>query len=153
LRKTWLICVSQIHWDKAQNHWRDKLMSNGKNPLQTIHALFILLLSIPLIWPGLPIWLYQFLISSGTCTFSLRPQKKLEEFFSTDRKLLGWEDIWANPKDTTQLHLKLSLCHVWNRKQAMLVTSLHPWFSSNQNGISHLSIWNPKNLRSTHKIC
>jgi hypothetical protein len=143
------ICVLQIHWDKAQNHWRDKLMSNGKNRLQTIHALFSLLLSISLIWPRLPICLYQLFISSDTCTFPLHPQKKLEELM----ELLGWEDIWANPKDTTQLHLKLNMCHVWNRKQAMLVASLGPWFLSNQNGISYLSIWNPKNLRSTHKIC
>jgi hypothetical protein len=81
------------------------------------------------------------------------PPKETQRVFFNRMELLGWEDIWANPKDTTQLHLKLSLCHVWNRKQVMLVASLDPWFSSNQNGISHLSIWNPKNLRSTHKIC
>jgi hypothetical protein len=55
-------------------------MSNGKNQLQTIHALFSLLLSIPLIWPGLPIWLYQIFISSNTCTFSLCPQKNSKSF-------------------------------------------------------------------------
>lgn len=129
------------------------VMSNAKNWLQTIHALFSLLLNIPLIWPGLPIWLYQLFYIIGHLHLLPPPPKETQRVFFNRTELLGWADIWANPKDTTQLHLKLNMCHVWNRKQAMLVASLDPWFSSNQNGISHLSIWNPKNLKSTHKIC
>jgi len=77
------------------------------------------------------------------------PPKETQRVFFNRTELLGWEDIWVNPKGRTQLQLKLNLCHVWNRKQAMLVARLDPWFSCNQNGISHLSIWNPKS-RGAH---
>jgi len=60
--------------------------------------------------------------------------------------------LWCQYKATPigMLDLGWTLALTIESKRAMLVASLGPWFSSNQNAISYLSIWNPKNPRSTY---